>query len=72
MASLFERRERIRLREPGISESEVNRLMTEDPVSQHVNDYRDFDHVVWNTGDDPVPACREAIQLVSKFTLVEA
>ena len=72
MASHTERHERVRTRQPGIPEAEVERLMREDPVSQNVDDYHDFDHVIWNTGNDPASACARAIELVSRFVLVEA
>jgi|GEM_PF-1643515 guanylate kinase len=72
MAELFERRERIRLREPGISYTEVERLIAEDPVSQDVSDYHDFHEVIWNSGNDPVRACRRAVELTSRFILQEA
>jgi|SRR5665213_70554 len=72
MASQAERRQRVWARQPGISEAEVERLTREDPVSQNVDDYHDFDHVIWNTGDDPAPACNLAVKLISKFILVAA
>ncbi len=66
-ASTKERRQRIRNREIGISELEVQRLMREDPVSPSMRDFQDFDARILNRGTSPEPAYQRAITLVHRF-----
>ncbi len=66
-ASRAERYQRIRKRQPDISDLAVQRLMQEDPVSPRIGDFRDFDARILNSGTNPKPAYQRAIKLVRRF-----
>ncbi len=62
-----ERRARIRARQGGISEKEVERLMLTDPVSPHPADFFDFDFRIWNAGMSPEKAGQRVVRAVNVF-----
>ncbi|MEK7509694.1 MAG: hypothetical protein AAB605_03200 [Patescibacteria group bacterium] len=66
-ASSEERRARIRTRQSGVSEKEIERLICTDPVSPRPADYLDFDFLLRNEGISQEEAGRRAVRAVRIF-----
>ena len=63
------RRVRIKKRDPHLSESRIELLLREDPVAdfRSIEQFKDFDIIAENGGNDPAPFCRRAIETLEKF-----
>ena len=60
-------RDRIKKRQPDITEAEVEQLIKEDPVPSDSQSFSDFDLIIRNEGRDPQPAIQLAISRVNEF-----
>lgn len=68
-ANVDERRVRIKKRDPNLSEKQVEKLIRDDPVPEveALDHMKDFNAIMSNSGDDPLPFCQRSILAVEKF-----
>ncbi len=67
LADETECRNRIKNRQPTITETELDAMITADPASHKEEDYKDFDYVVYNKEGNIQETQEEIVELIKKF-----